>query len=275
MNTVNYLFSSLAGSEGGMYLLATVKDRELTKIYHSHDFFELVYIMEGTCVHQINDTLYTMQTGDFVFLRPGDIHCFTSQSKNLHLLGLSIEASEFLRFQNAYGADFREKLSDRIMIINYGKPFSLLRQWLGTENIKADRRYESKLILTYFINRFLEYNLEMSSEYDLDKFSLALKEMKKEPNLRIGLPAFIELSHYSHTQLARLTKHHLGMSPHDYVKELRLATAYDLILYTQDKTEDIAERVGYHSTSHFIQVFKERYGVSPAELRRQGKAETV
>lgn len=274
MKIVNYSLKSVEIQNNGRYLLQIVNGRKLTEIYHSHDFYELVYVMDGSCEHKINDRTHTMGSGDFVFLMPGDIHSFAGQSENLRLLGLSIGAEEFRKFEKLYGEEFARMLSKKTRILNYGhfsaKSASLLLEESGTIN----KDYISKIVLTYFINRFSE--LILSRENVLpENLSYAFGEIKKEENLIEGLPALIRLSGYSHTQLSRIVKKYFNKNPHDYIKELRLQAAYNKLAFLGKKTEDVCYSVGYRSMSHFIRVFKEKYGISPSELRKQGRESTL
>ena len=43
-------------------------------IVHSHTFFELVYIYDGTCKQTISEQTISMKTGDFCVVPPGVDH---------------------------------------------------------------------------------------------------------------------------------------------------------------------------------------------------------
>ena len=67
-------------------------------------------------------------------------------------------------------------------------------------------------------------------------------------------------------------KKQAGKTPQQYVRELRLLRAYDLIQSTDLPFEDVANAVGYFSFSHFSTTFKERFGLTPAALRKRNMA---
>ncbi|GAA4787992.1 AraC family transcriptional regulator [Olivibacter ginsenosidimutans] len=61
-----------------------------------------------------------------------------------------------------------------------------------------------------------------------------------------------------------------GKTIHEYVTDLRLQTAYDLLIDVANNNltiEDIANRMGYRYYNHFSTAFKKRYGKSPNQLR--------
>lgn len=53
----------------------------------------------------------------------------------------------------------------------------------------------------------------------------------------------------------------------DYITDLRMKKARNLIQNTDLKIVDIAQMVGYSSTKHFARIYKEKYGTTPNEGR--------
>lgn len=60
----------------------------------------------------------------------------------------------------------------------------------------------------------------------------------------------------------------VGMTFSAYIREYRIAKAKELLLGTQLKLHQVAERVGYSDPKYFSQVFKKATGQLPAEYRR-------
>lgn len=73
----------------------------------------------------------------------------------------------------------------------------------------------------------------------------------------------------SESHLLHLFKWELKMSPAQYLKDLRLETARDLLENSFKPINKIGRRVGMSDASHFTRDFKEKYGASPSEYRRQ------
>lgn len=76
-----------------------------------------------------------------------------------------------------------------------------------------------------------------------------------------------------------LTQEYLGAQFHKelgenfsvYIRNYRLAKAKELLIGTQLKQYEIAEKVGYGDAKYFARVFKECVGISPAEYRKLGR----
>jgi two-component system response regulator YesN len=73
---------------------------------------------------------------------------------------------------------------------------------------------------------------------------------------------FLSLSYFS-----ALFKQHTGDTFVEYLTRLRLEKAKQLLVGTQLKAYDIAERVGYADPQYFSVIFKRRIGMTPKEYR--------
>ncbi|GGA30359.1 response regulator transcription factor [Paenibacillus physcomitrellae] len=68
--------------------------------------------------------------------------------------------------------------------------------------------------------------------------------------------------------LRSIFKEKTGMTIHDYLTKIRLDKAKLLLADGSLKVQDIAQRVGYESTSYFISLFLKNQGVTPNEYRK-------
>ena len=76
-----------------------------------------------------------------------------------------------------------------------------------------------------------------------------------------------------------LTQEYLGSQFHKevgenfsaYIRNYRLSKAKELLIGTQLKQYEIAEKIGYADAKYFARVFKECVGMSPAEYRKSNR----
>ncbi len=66
---------------------------------------------------------------------------------------------------------------------------------------------------------------------------------------------------------SRSFKQEIGKSFSEYIKELRLDWAYQMLMNTRLGIQEIGREAGYADPKHFTQIFKEKFGVSPSSLR--------
>jgi AraC family transcriptional regulator len=67
----------------------------------------------------------------------------------------------------------------------------------------------------------------------------------------------------------RLFKTAVGVSPSQYLIDLRMNEARRLLRETKKSVIDVALEVGYANPSHFAQLFRRQTGLSPSDYRRQ------
>jgi AraC-like DNA-binding protein len=61
----------------------------------------------------------------------------------------------------------------------------------------------------------------------------------------------------------------LGLTPIQYVKQLRLQRAAELLTSTNRRIADIAAQCGFQDISYFTRSFKAQEGMLPSEYRKQ------
>lgn len=72
---------------------------------------------------------------------------------------------------------------------------------------------------------------------------------------------------YSSRQLGRILKKATGLSPVEFILELRLQKAYRIIQgRTFSTISEVRYEVGIESPSYFTTKFKERFGANPSDL---------
>ncbi|WP_044480139.1 response regulator [Paenibacillus antibioticophila] len=75
-------------------------------------------------------------------------------------------------------------------------------------------------------------------------------------------------NHVSPNYLSYLFKKNTGYNLWEYVIKLRMEESKSLILHTDLRRYEIAERVGYESPEHFSKIFKKYFGVSPSDMKK-------
>jgi AraC-like DNA-binding protein len=74
-----------------------------------------------------------------------------------------------------------------------------------------------------------------------------------------------DLMHLSRRQMQRRLKMLVGLSPNDYVREIRLHKARKLLEHHKIKTvKELAEAVGYTDPAYFSRLYKMRFGRLPS-----------
>ena len=248
-----------------------VRNRPLDSTLHKHTFYEVILLISGTVHHQLNGVNHTLGNGDLVFINPDDTHWYTYNSVEIELLSLQVAREEMRRFLQAYGiegmlADMHRPCFITIPGIEARSIADGINRIVGRSPDAVLQIY--RILLGNIMHCYLNYRLNS----DLPPWlQLAMGEMCTIRNAAEGVPAFLRLSNLSHAQLCRLMKKHCGITPQQYVRDLRLSLARQMIMDTDIDFLSISMEVGYNSFSHFCSTFKEKFGLSPSGLRRQAR----
>lgn len=85
---------------------------------------------------------------------------------------------------------------------------------------------------------------------------------------KLTLETLAEIAHGSPYHLHRTFKKIKGITPVEYIQQVRLNAAKEYLIYTNKAIADIAICVGMPNTSYFITLFKNKTGYTPLQYRQ-------
>lgn len=86
-------------------------------------------------------------------------------------------------------------------------------------------------------------------------------------NKRITVDELADYVSLSHGYLARLFKKELNISISDYICEMKIEKAQNLLKYSDYSLVEISNYLAFSSQSHFIQTFRKLVGMTPKRYR--------
>jgi len=86
---------------------------------------------------------------------------------------------------------------------------------------------------------------------------------------KLTLNTFAELLYYNPSYISTVFKKLTGQGITEYVTEVRIAKAKELLVSTSESIDEIASRVGLSNNSYLTAIFKKRLNICPSEYRRQ------
>jgi len=117
-------------------------------------------------------------------------------------------------------------------------------------------------------------NIQRSAELELSRAGLVDRRIRRAVELmhahlerELPLEELAGAAHLSPFHFSRLFKKLTGATPHAYLASLRAARAQTLLAATDLSVTEVAERVGYSSSSHFSKAFRQATGLSPRAFR--------
>jgi len=107
------------------------------------------------------------------------------------------------------------------------------------------------------------------SALDDPRLAKVIDAVLENPGQNYSLDSMADLAAMSRATFVRHFEACFSRTPMDYLRDVRLRRAAQLLQTKSLPVDNIASRVGYASRSHFSRSFQEQYGVSPAEFRKQ------
>ena len=87
--------------------------------------------------------------------------------------------------------------------------------------------------------------------------------------LPLTLAALAEQAQLSEFHFARMFRQHFNKTPHQYVLEMRIRKAKELLTFSSEGLADIALQSGFSSQQHFSNQFKKHCLITPAKYRKE------
>ena len=147
------------------------------------------------------------------------------------------------------------------------KPFSSEELKVRAVNLIAQRK---KLATIYRAGYSVAAPPPKEPSLD-DKFLLRAKQLV-EDNIAdpgFGVEKMADNMHLSRAQLFRKLKAIAGLSPNEFINEIRLQKAAQLILSKADTLTQISYAVGFNEQSYFAKRFRKKFGVAPSEYSKK------
>ena len=77
----------------------------------------------------------------------------------------------------------------------------------------------------------------------------------------------LEIFHYNKNYFYEIIKKNTGMTFIEYIQDVRITKAAELLSKTDKNIMSISEAVGYNNTAYFYKIFKKKYKKTPKEYR--------
>ena len=101
----------------------------------------------------------------------------------------------------------------------------------------------------------------------LEPIRQAIRLMRSDPTCPLDVPALARQLNVSYSAFRRSFTHHTGLSPHQYLLELRLARARSLLAETTLTVKAVAAAAGFTDEHYFSRLFRQRTGGTPTHWR--------
>jgi len=147
------------------------------------------------------------------------------------------------------------------------KPFDSEEIIARVENLIAQRERLQKI----YSDKIFNTNQQPSGSYSFDDLFLNKARLIAENNLvdsNFGVVQFSEKMNISPSQLLRKLKALTSLTTVEFLRELRLQKATELLVQQDSNIAEVSEQVGFVNPSYFAKIFQEKYGIPPSHFRK-------
>lgn len=257
---------------------------------HTHEYLELAYIVSGTFHQRILGKDIIFKQGELCLIDKNCLHqdCLDTDSACILFIGIANEMFDSIISNQV--ADER--------IISFLQTALLKQKNLWQYLHFKPMNYSNNDIDGYFLslmNELIRHDKAssyichgllmrifhlLSSGYDISLSSKMQKRMNwllyeeiisyiKQNYRDITIKQLSEHFHFHEDYFNRMIKSKTGMTYTQYVQNLRLEEAEDLLRDTELTIDDIATRVGYLNKGYFYKIFTEKNHMTPARFRKE------
>ena len=233
---------------------------------HVHDCYEFYFNLSGNVSFFVNNRLYPIKKGDIIFTRPGDIHFCVYHEKTLHeffCLWISAEETSCIteftenffkdNFYSCY--DHCEEISDILF------------------RLDSASKKDNKLAQTAEILNFLLFLDEKRNDHPIlppSSLPLEIQRIVDDINDNFteirSVTDILERHYISQATLNRRFRKYMQISPRVFLETKKLTYAKKLLAAGASVT-DACFQAGFSDCSHFISVFKQKFGETPYKYK--------
>ncbi|WP_195988081.1 helix-turn-helix domain-containing protein [Clostridium sp. D53t1_180928_C8] len=258
--------------------------------FHWHDEMELVYFKKGKFTVHINMMKYEIEAPAFMFITSGDTHYIIGEEVcEESALVFDLKMLSFEYFDGIQYEIIRPLIEQKIyfppLINNDDSIWNELVNIYNKIIKEADKEgltrfirvksYLYELIALLYENNKFNYleKKDKANDYKIDNVKKVLRYIHDNYKQKIYLDDMSKLLGMNTQYFCRYFKKLVGKTPTEYINDVRIEKAKELLAESDDKIIDIAIACGYDNIGYFIKRFEEQKHMSPSQYRKQIKSQ--
>lgn len=256
--------------------------------WHWHDELEAIVVTEGTAVLSAGSQKYTVEAGNGLFINAGALHAgwnkkigdCKAHSVVFHprLVAGSPGSVYWENYINPLLADSSLKgilLQEDVIWQKQAMDHmeaawqNCVQELPGFEFVVREEL--SKMLYLICSNRTLVEEVPPSPKAVRDgaRIKLMMHFVQSHFAEEITIAEIAKSASISVSECLRCFRATIGVSPIQYLKQLRIQMACELLVGTEEKVAEIGAECGFSDMSYFSKIFKEEKGCTPSDYRQK------
>lgn len=255
--------------------------------WHWHDELEILVVEAGTARVSVNGTDYIVNQGEGFFVNTGALHgvwnvgrepCYL-QSVVFHprLVGGSVDSILWQKYLEPLLSDPCRPCVHFSNTQEWEKDASKAIQEAWQSCVSEAEGFEFEVRerlsrLIFLLTKNCPKAEKKPSEKALragERIKAMLQYIQEHYNGELTLAKIAESAAVSENECLRCFRSMIGSTPIQYVKQVRIQKAAELLVSTNRKISDIGAECGFQEMSYFAKTFRELKGCTPGEYRQR------
>lgn len=250
--------------------------------FHSHDFFEFYFFIDGSVTYYIEESTYELVPGDVLIIPPGELHRPVIVNNKTAYERIVLWINEKAFYEILYEKDFTSEVIDTFKnknhLVNMIKDefknnLDLLKGIIELQ--KSDKREDFALITSYISIVLINlYKLilrkpakETKAEGTISQLILFINENVEKD---LTLDFLSEKFFISKYHMIRSFKSYTNTTIGQYITSKRITRA-KLYIKQGDNILEASRKSGFLNYSNFYKAFIKETGISPSRYQAQFK----
>lgn len=254
----------------------SVKNDEWSMLdLHSHPHYEIYYLTKGCRTFFLSNALYKISAPALLIIPPHALHKTEGagfERYNIYFTDKGLD--EFQRYT-------LQKKSLTVINLNQNENKTLLSVFDKMLSVDKRKKHSEHIIRTLF-----SYTILLLSELSDNPNKSSDIEQQYVPPLVLKAVDYLNNNYTQKTTLEDIADYFfiskgaliynfnkfLGCSPIDYLLNIRISKAKEMLLNTQKSVNEIAECCGFSSANYFGLIFKKKENISPLMYRKHQRS---
>ena len=248
-------------------------DSDWHSTLHTHPFTELFYVVDGKGEFNIQGQRFPVKANDFVIINPQVEHTeLSSPDEPLEYIVLGIRGLSFSNLtpvsEGGHPFSFFNLRDEQKDILRY---LNAMVQEATSQQMSYELVCHNLLeILLIKILRHQHFDLEVGKQSKATKDISFIKHcLETYYHESIQLEDLASMTHLSRFYISHSFKKEIGMSPMEYLIDIRIKESKILLRTTNYSISQVADIVGFTTPTYFSKQFRKSTGISPTDYREQ------
>ncbi|HBG28857.1 MAG TPA: hypothetical protein DDX75_17365 [Phycisphaerales bacterium] len=137
--------------------------------------------------------------------------------------------------------------------------------------LQIDNQQDLCVWLSNALNDFIELVYSIQDKKRVSQIKPAIDYIRKHFNQQVSIDEVAHSAHLSVSRLSHIFKEQTGLTIIDYMTNIRIEYAKELLISTNKNCTEICFDTGYNNQSYFTRTFKEVSGVTPRQFREMNR----